>query len=190
MIVVGGTLYATTKREVVAIDAGTCALKWRVREEEPPAGGRGGTGTNRGLAYLDGRLFRGMPEGDVIAYDAGSGKKVWSSRIADRTPGESVPAAPIAWNGLVFVGNAGGDAYGVKGRIYALNAATGAVIWTTYTVPTEDPQPGNEKMQAQALCRRHDQSRDANDPRECEDRRVRPVARRLCDGSGTVSRCE
>lgn len=31
-IVVGGTLYATTDREVVAIDAGTCALKWRVRE--------------------------------------------------------------------------------------------------------------------------------------------------------------
>jgi glucose dehydrogenase len=149
-IVVGTVLYATTEREVVAIDAGTCALKWRVREDDPPAGVRSGTGTNRGLAYLDGRLFRGMPEGDVIAYDAGSGKKLWSTRIAGRAPGESVPAAPIAWNGLVFAGNAGGDAYGVKGRINALDAATGTVVWTTYTVPADAPQPGNEKMQAQA----------------------------------------
>lgn len=149
-IVIGDTLYATTEREVVAIDAGSCALKWRVREADPPVGGRSGTGTNRGLAYLDGRVFRGMPEGDLIAYDAATGKKVWTRRIGDPAKGESVPAAPIAWNGLVFVGIAGGDAYGVKGRIHALDAATGAVVWATYTVPTDSPQAGNEKMQAQA----------------------------------------
>ena len=49
--------------------------------------------------------------------------------------GESAPAAPIAWNGLVFIGNAGGDVKGVKGRMYALDAKTGKIVWEFYLVP-------------------------------------------------------
>jgi alcohol dehydrogenase (cytochrome c) len=43
--------------------------------------------------------------------------------------------APVAWNGLVFAGNAGGDEFGVTGRIYALDAKTGRVVWQFNTVP-------------------------------------------------------
>jgi alcohol dehydrogenase (cytochrome c) len=145
-IVIGRTLYATTDREILALDAATCQQKWRVREAGPSVG----LAVNRGAAYLDGRLFRGTADGDVAAYDAETGKKLWATRIADREKGESVPSAPLAWNGLVFVGTAGSDVYGVKGRMYALEAGTGKVAWETYTVPTDAPQPGNEKMQAQA----------------------------------------
>ena len=145
-LVIGRTLYATTDKEILAIDADTCQLKWRVREEGPSLGLR----VNRGAAYLDGRLFRGTGEGNVLAYDAATGKKLWTTHIADSTRSESVPAAPIAWNGLVFVGTAGGDRYGVKGRMYALDAKTGTIVWETYTVPSEAQRPGNEKMQAQA----------------------------------------
>ena len=67
------------------------------------------------VAWLDKRLFRGAGDGTVIAYDARTGKKLWATAIADPKKGESVPAAPIAWNGMVFVGNAGGDAKGVRG---------------------------------------------------------------------------
>ena len=145
-IVIGRTLYATTDKEIFAIDADTCQQKWRVREEGPSLGLR----VNRGAAYLDGRLFRGTGEGNVLAYDAATGKKLWSTHLADPEKGESVPSAPIAWNGLVFVGTAGSERYGVLGRMYALDASTGKVTWETYTVPTDAPQPGNEKMQAQA----------------------------------------
>lgn len=145
-IVIGSTLYATTDKEILAMDARTCQQKWRVREDGPSVG----LAVNRGVAYLDGRLFRGTGEGDVLAYDAGTGKKLWTTRIASREKGESVPSAPIAWNGLVFVGTAGSDVYGVQGRMYALEAQTGKVVWETYMVPTNAPQPGNEKMQAQA----------------------------------------
>ena len=86
----------------------------------------------------------------MIAYDAVTGRKVWTQKIADSAQGESVPAAPIAWNGLVFIGTAGGDRYAVRGRMYALEAATGKIVWETYTVPTDAPQPGNEKAQALA----------------------------------------
>ena len=145
-IVIGRTLYATTDKEILAMDAETCRLDWRVREEGPSIG----LGVNRGAAYLDGRLFRGSGEGDVLAYDAATGKKLWTTRLASRDKGEGIPSAPIAWNGLVFIGTSGSDVYGVQGRIYALDAGTGKIVWETYTVPTDAAQPGNEKMQAQA----------------------------------------
>jgi alcohol dehydrogenase (cytochrome c) len=145
-IVIGRTLYATTDKEILAIDAETCQQKWRVREEGPSLGLR----VNRGAAYLDGRLFRGTGEGDVLAYDAATGKKLWSTHLAEPEKGESIPAAPIAWTGLIFIGTAGSERYGVTGRVYALDARTGKIAWETYTVPTDAPQPGNEKMQAQA----------------------------------------
>jgi alcohol dehydrogenase (cytochrome c) len=145
-IVIGRTLYATTDKETVAIDAETCRQKWRVREEGPSVGLQ----VNRGAAYFDGRLFRGTEEGDVLAYDAESGRKLWSAHLASRERGEAIPGAPLAWNGLVFIGTSGSDVYGVTGRVYALDAPTGKIVWVTYTVPTDAPQPGNEKMQAQA----------------------------------------
>ena len=46
-----------------------------------------------------------------------------------------MPAAPIAWNGLVFIGNAGGDFKGGKGHMYALDAKTGTVVWEFFLVP-------------------------------------------------------
>lgn len=145
-IVIGGTLFATTDKELLALDAETCQPQWRVGED----GASVGLAVNRGAAYLDGRLFRGTSDGDVAAYDAETGQKLWSTHLADREKGESVPSAPIAWSGLVFVGTAGSDVYGVQGRMYALEAGTGKVVWETYTVPTDAPQPGNEKMQEQA----------------------------------------
>ncbi len=145
-IVVGRTMYGTTDKDLFALDAETCQEKWRVREPGPSVG----LSVNRGAAYLDGQLFRGNSDGDVASYDAQTGRKLWTTHIADREKGESVPSAPLAWNGLVFVGTAGSDVYGVQGRMYALEAGTGKVVWETYTVPTNAPQPGNEKMQAQA----------------------------------------
>jgi len=44
--------------------------------------------------------------------------------------------APLAWNDLVFAGNAGGDEFGVTGRIYALDAATGKRSGSSTPSPT------------------------------------------------------
>ena len=131
LIEIDGALYATTEHDTFSIDANTCKQNWRTHEEFAP----GALKVNRGLAWLDGRLFRGTADGRIIAYAAKNGKPLWSTTIADPAKGESVPAAPIAWDGLVFIGNAGGDNKGVKGRMYALDAKTGHVVWEFYTVP-------------------------------------------------------
>jgi alcohol dehydrogenase (cytochrome c) len=46
-----------------------------------------------------------------------------------------VPSAPIASDGLVFVGNAGGDFKGGKGHMFALEAKTGTIAWEFFLVP-------------------------------------------------------
>jgi len=133
LIEVDGLIYGTTEQDTFAIDANDCSERWRVHEDFAP----GFLKVNRGIAYLDGRVFRGTRDGRVIAYQAKTGKTMWQVQIADPDRSESVPAAPIAWRGLVFVGNAGGDSKGVKGRMYALDASSGRIVWEFYLVPRE-----------------------------------------------------
>ncbi len=131
-VVVDGTMYLTTDQNTYAIDAGTCALRWKNEHRySPPSYLK----VNRGVAYLDGKLFRGAGDGHVFAIDARTGRTVWDVAIADPKRGESVPAAPIAWQNMVFIGNAGGDNFGVTGRLYALDAATGRTLWHFDMVP-------------------------------------------------------
>jgi len=131
LIEVDGALFGTTEHDTFSIDANNCKQIWRAHADFAS----GDLKVNRGLAWLDGRVFRGTTDGRVIAYTAKTGKPLWSTVIADPAKGESVPASPIAWNGLVFIGNAGGDNKGVKGRMYALDAATGRIVWEFYMVP-------------------------------------------------------
>ncbi len=136
LIEVGGTLFGTTEKDTFALDPSTCKVKWRAHEDFPTTFLK----VNRGSAWSGGHLFRGTQDGRVISYDAANGKKLWETAIADPKAAESVPAAPIVWNGLVLVGNAGGDNKGVKGRMYALDAASGKVLWETYLVPRDKAQ--------------------------------------------------
>jgi PQQ-dependent dehydrogenase (methanol/ethanol family) len=131
LVEVGDRLYLTTEHDTIALDPNDCKVKWRVHEDVPNSP----LGAARGVAYLDGRVFRGGSDGRVRAYDAATGKRLWATQIASPQAGETIPAAPIAWNGLVFIGQAGGDNRGVKGRMYALDAATGKIVWEFYLVP-------------------------------------------------------
>lgn len=134
LIMVEGALIGTTEYDIFSIDPATCAQNWRTHEDFAayilPL--------NRGAAYLDGMLFRGTEDGRVLAYDFKTGKRLWETTIADQKKGETVPTAPVAWNGLVFIGNAGGDEKGGKGRMYALDAKTGKIVWEFYLVPKSD----------------------------------------------------
>jgi len=139
LLQVNGALYWTTEHDTFSVDPNTCQEKWRAHEEFPSAS----IPVSRGAAFLDGRLFRGTNAGQLVAYDATSGKRLWSTTIADPKRGELVSASPIAWNGLVFIGNAGGDVKGVKGRMYALDAVTGRVVREFFLVPK---QPGDRSF--------------------------------------------
>ena len=135
IVAVGGILYFTAYNTTYAIDGATCREKWRYTRAEPATFLK----TNRGVAYDHGMVFRGTGDAHVLGIDAATGQLRWDVAIGDPKKGESVPMAPIAWNGLVFVGNAGGDEFGVVGRIYALNETSGRVIWEFRVIPDSGP---------------------------------------------------
>lgn len=130
-VVVGGVLYLTTDTSTYAIDAATCRRIWHTARSYAPLGF---LKNNHGVAWLDGRLFR--VHGGVHAYalDAATGQVVWDVSFRQRD-GEGAPMAPIAWEGLVFVGNSGGDNIGVRGHVHALDAATGREVWRFDVIP-------------------------------------------------------
>lgn len=143
LVQVNGALFATTEHDTISLDPNTCKENWRVREEFKDSY----LGGQRGVAIENSRVFRGAADGHVYAYDERTGRRLWSTAIADAAAGETVPASPIVWQGLVFIGNAGGDNRGVKGRMYALDAESGRIVWEFYLVPKS---PGDKERGPQA----------------------------------------
>lgn len=124
-LVVDGTMYFTTDEGSYAIDASTCAEKWKQhRHSDTPSMEL----VNRGFAYANGRLFRGTSDSHVLVMDPADGHVLWDQVIDTHGPGVSIPMAPIAANGLVYVGNAGGDQVNVTGHVYALAAKDGHMV--------------------------------------------------------------
>jgi alcohol dehydrogenase (cytochrome c) len=142
LVVVDGVIYTNTGRETLAIDATTCAVRWRhsyFPEEERYSP------SNRGLALLDGRVFRGTGDARLIALDAATGKLLWKDVIGASGLGESASAAPLAWAGVVYMG-IGGSELGARGRVMAFDAQSGRELWRFDTVPRPG-QRGAESWQ-------------------------------------------
>jgi alcohol dehydrogenase (cytochrome c) len=139
---IDGTLFLTTAVNTYAIDAATCALRWKHSyhySPTPPFDLK----VNRGVAYANGRLFRGANDGRVYALDAWTGKELWNVVAGDPAKGETFPAAPVVWGGLVFLGNAGGDNFGVTGRMMAFDVLTGGRVWSFDVIPQAGAASGS-----------------------------------------------
>jgi alcohol dehydrogenase (cytochrome c) len=152
LLKVGRTLYVTTLRGTYAFDAANCQLRWHyfINFRQTIA-----TNAQRGAGYLDGRIFRGTADGRVIGLDAETGEllKGWDVQAANPENHEAFSAAPIGWEGKVFIGIVVGDD-GIAGRLMAFDAQTaeklwsfdttmgkhaGGAFWTTYSL---DPKTG------------------------------------------------
>lgn len=115
LVQLDGTLYLTTAQDTLAVDATNCIVRWRhhYTPEQPEV-----FPVNRGVAYANGKLFRGTADGRLLAIDAATGKTLWQQQVGDPLQGEFFSAAPIVWQGLLIIGSAGSD-WGVRGRIMA-----------------------------------------------------------------------
>jgi len=79
-VVVGGTLCVTTLHNTYAIDARTGQRRW-VHHHDLINPGPGRLG--RGVGYADGRVFRGLADGHVLAMNASTGDVIWDVVGAD-----------------------------------------------------------------------------------------------------------
>ena len=132
-LAIAGTIYVTTAISTYAFNAESCALRWKQSYEYKPRPDFD-LKVNRGVGYSDGRLFRGANDGRLYALDAATGRELWNVVAGNVEKGETFPAAPIAWGGLVYIGNAGGDNFGVVGRMMAFRADSGGLVWSTSLV--------------------------------------------------------
>ena len=126
-----GILYATTHLGTYAIDATTCKKLWT---HQHVAQGPEMNATNKGVAIAGGRVIRGTQDGVLYALDAKTGERLWERQVADWSIGEGIGAAPIVWNGIVYVAKAGGD-WGIKGRMMAFKVEDGSLAWTFDLIP-------------------------------------------------------
>lgn len=147
LVAVQGTLYFTTYEYTYAIDAGDCELKWRARH---PITTIPAAAATRGVAFLDGHVFRGSYDGNVIAYDATTGQQSWITKLTAPDSGEFISGAPVGWNGMIFIGTAGGDSGSIC-HLAALDAQTGRILWSfplvaTGVAPGSDTWPKGTRL--------------------------------------------
>src|SRR6266702_315487 len=89
---------------------------------------------NRGLAMGEGKLFFGQLDANVVALDMKTGKVAWKTPIEKWENGYTITSAPLYYDGIVYSGVSGGE-FGVRGRLTALDAKSGEIVWRWYTLP-------------------------------------------------------
>src|SRR5438094_494978 len=96
--------------------------------------------TNRGGAVAGGSVFLRTLDDELVALDAATGKEKSAVKVGDGpAAGYTETMAPLVIGDNVIIATSGAE-YGIRGYVKAFNAATGALVWTWYTLP--DPQHG------------------------------------------------
>ena len=130
-----GTLFVSNgANDVFAIDVETGRILWTYHGNPDPKAGTPIGKSNRGVALGDGLVFVGQLDAKLVALDQRTGKLVWSAQVEPWQNGFSITSAPLYYDGMVVQGLSGGE-MGVRGRIKAYDAKTGAPRWTFYTIP-------------------------------------------------------
>jgi len=108
-IVIDGIMYITTSyNHVYALDAATGKEFWHYKHKMGPVTTFCCGPNNRGVAVMGDRLYMGTLDAKLLAFDAKTGKVLWSTQIADPEAGYSETMAPVAVDGKVLIGTNGG----------------------------------------------------------------------------------
>lgn len=92
---------------------------------------------NRGASYADGYIIYNLLDAYTVAVDAVSGKEAWRTKVGDIKYGETITMAPIVVKDVVLVGDSGGE-LGVRGRLTALEAKTGKILWRAFNSGSDE----------------------------------------------------
>src|SRR6201989_586737 len=106
-----------------------------------------------GPAMGEGMLFIGQLDANVVALDIKTGKEIWKTPIEVWQDGYGVTSAPLYYDRIIYSGITGGE-YGVRGRLTALDANTGKMLWRCYTLPAPG-EVGGESWPAGSDAYKH-----------------------------------
>jgi PQQ-dependent dehydrogenase (methanol/ethanol family) len=132
-LVVDGIMYVSgPPGDVYALDAKSGLTLWHFHRKQDVVNPYQINPSNRGVAVLDGRVFFGTLDDNLIALDAHTGRQLWEVRIADTLEGFTLTGAPLAVDGKIIMGSSGGE-MGLRGFLDAYDPATGKRLWRFYT---------------------------------------------------------
>lgn len=144
-VAINGILYLQTAQgDVFAVNGATGHMIWEYKS--------GFVGTERGPAVANGVVYSALGGEHVVALNERTGALKWQVQVG--TPGQDDTAlkAETPWTsyyqvpngpGLVLVGTDNADAGAVRGHLYALNAADGAVVWSFAGTVADKTWSGN-----------------------------------------------
>jgi polyvinyl alcohol dehydrogenase (cytochrome) len=143
--VAGGRLFiGTGSHKVFSLNASTGCVHWTFDAE-------GGVRTAISLGRIGSRwaAYFGDQSGWAYAVDARGGQLIWKTRV-ENYPAALVTGAPALYERHLYVPVSSGEEITgagpdyecckFRGSLSSLDAATGKVIWKTYTIPDE-PKP-------------------------------------------------
>lgn len=145
VMAVNGRLYVTSSQNrAFALDGTTGDILWKYERALPgDLGPKLCCGSvNRGVALYKDKVFMATLDAYMVALDNRTGEVKWEKKLGDYKTGEILTSMPMIINGMVVIGNSGGDLGANAGAVYALDPETGELIWTSYTVPVT----GKEKI--------------------------------------------
>jgi lanthanide-dependent methanol dehydrogenase len=87
---------------------------------------------NRGLGYGDGKIILQQNDGNLVALDAKSGAKVWSTLVNDPKVGATNTNAPQIRKDKILTGCSGAE-FGVRCFLAAYNLKDGSLAWKAYS---------------------------------------------------------
>lgn len=145
--VVDGVLYVGAPNgKFLALDAKSGATRWTF-DLDPVTGPLPGGQQNQvrdGAAVVGGKVYFGDSTGRIYALDKNTGRLLFSTKISDH-PQSLITSSPLVVGGRLYVGvstlesgAASNPAYPCcshRGSVVSLNATTGRVLWTRYTIP-------------------------------------------------------
>ncbi|MDH3644120.1 MAG: PQQ-binding-like beta-propeller repeat protein [Gammaproteobacteria bacterium] len=155
----GSILVGSQNGTVYALDLESGCMRWHFKAA---AEVRNAISIRTAVDGASALAFFGDIKGMVYAIDAADGTLVWQTQAGDH-PAVTLTGSPRLYNNRLYVplsssewASAADPAYACctfRGAVVAMNAETGAIDWTTYSIP-EAPAPTGE-LNAQGAQRFH-----------------------------------
>lgn len=143
-LVIDGIMYVASHTHTIAIDAVSGRQLWKIPVELPADVNAYlccGTQT-RGMAALDGVLYRTTLDAHVVAIHMKDGKPLWKIKAADYKQGYSMTHAPLIAGGVLITGISGGE-YGTRGFLNGWDLKTGEKKWHRWTTAAPSEKGGD-----------------------------------------------
>jgi alcohol dehydrogenase (cytochrome c) len=133
-VVHDGRIFTTASySRAFAVDARTGQKLWEYNHRLPEGILPCCDVINRGGALYGDLFIFGTLDGVAVALNQATGKVAWKTVLGDYAAGVSITHSPIVVKGKVLFAIAGSE-FGVVGKVSALDALTGKIVWERPTI--------------------------------------------------------